>query len=118
MLQHTEILERQKVTRCGVFDLGFPEHFYWRYFDEKIKLQKEGFTEDQLRKQCIGIELYLMYLQTAGLIKIFNDTLEADPHGRGFTVRLIQAAVVRGYKKAQNHVVEQLNRGKASGNKV
>ena len=59
-----------------------------------------------------------MCLQTAGLIKIFNDTLEADPHGRGFTVRLIQAAVVRGYKKAQNHVVEQLNQGKASGNKV
>ena len=59
-----------------------------------------------------------MYLQAAGLIKIFNDTLETDPHGRGLTVRLIQAAVVRGYKKAQNHVIEQINQGRPSGNKV
>ena len=48
---HADILERQKVNRCGMYDLGFPEHFYWRYFDEKIKLQKEGFTEYQLRNQ-------------------------------------------------------------------
>ena len=53
---------------------------------------------DELWYQCIGIELYLMYVQGAGLIKIYNDTLEADPNGRGYTVRLIQAAVVRGCK--------------------
>ena len=115
---HVEILERQKVTRCGLHDFAFPEHFYWRYFDEKSKLQKYGFTEDQLRSQCIGIELYLMYLQAAGLIRIYNDVMEADPHQRGYTVRLIQAAVVRGYKKAQNHVIERINEGKVSGFKV
>ena len=115
---HVEISERQKVTRCGLHDFAFPEHFYWRYFDEKSKLQKYGFTEDQLRSQCIGIELYLMYLQTAGLIRTYNDVMEADPHERGYTVRLIQAVVVRGYKKAQNHVIERNNAGKVSGFKV
>ena len=73
------ILKRQKVTRCGLHNLTFPEHFFWRYFDEKIKLQKEGFTEDQLRKQCIGIELYFLYLQTAGYIKVFNDSIDNAP---------------------------------------
>ncbi|MFM6333047.1 MAG: hypothetical protein ACKPFE_09930, partial [Dolichospermum sp.] len=88
--------------------MPFPEHFYWRYFDDKLKQQTSGFTTDALQKQCIGINVYLMYLQTEGLINIFKDTLESDPCGRGFTVRLIQAAVVSGYKHAQNHVIEQI----------
>ena len=96
----------------------FPEHFYWRYFDEKIKAQKWGFTLEQLQRQCIGIELYLMYLQTAGYIKIFNDSIENDPYGRGYSVRLIQAAVIRGYKKAQKNVVDSLTNGQTTGMKV
>ncbi|MFM7979001.1 MAG: hypothetical protein ACKPKO_06755, partial [Candidatus Fonsibacter sp.] len=94
--EHAEILQRQKITRSGLYNLASLEHFYWRYFDEKLKKQTTGFTVDALRNQCIGIEVYLMYLQAAGLIKILNDTLEADPYGRGYTVRLIQAAMVRG----------------------
>jgi len=116
--EHAEILQKQSVFRCGLYHIAFPEHFYCRYFDDKLKQQTSGFTIDALQNQCIGIEVYLMYLQTAGLIKIFNDTLEADPYGRGHTVRLIQAAVVRGYKRAQNHVIEQITSGKTSGNKV
>ncbi|MFM7977911.1 MAG: hypothetical protein ACKPKO_01235, partial [Candidatus Fonsibacter sp.] len=83
-----------------------------------MKQQASSFSTAALHNQCIGIEVYLMYLQTAGLIKIFNDTLEADHYGRGYTVRLIQAAVVRGYKRAQNHVTEQVTSGKTTGNKV
>ena len=98
--------------------LMFPEHFYWRYFDFKLKAQTWGFTVDQLKVECIGIELYLMYLQTAGYIRIFNDTIENDPHGRNMPVRLIQAAVIRGYKKAQKNVVDGLTDGQGTGRKV
>ncbi|MFM7982411.1 MAG: hypothetical protein ACKPKO_24130, partial [Candidatus Fonsibacter sp.] len=88
--EHAEILQKQSVFRCGLYRIAFLEHFYWRYFDDKLKQQTSGFTIDALQNQCIGIEVYLMYLQTAGLIKIFNDTLEA---------------VVRGYRRAQNHII-------------
>ncbi|MFM7978386.1 MAG: hypothetical protein ACKPKO_03640 [Candidatus Fonsibacter sp.] len=96
----------------------FFEQFYWRYFGEKLKRQDTGFSIDALKSQCIGVEVYLMYLQAAGIIKVYNDTMEADPYGRGFTVRLIQAAVVRGYKRAQNNVIERIRTGRVSGNKV
>ena len=115
---HVAILAQQTVERCGVMGLVFPEHFYWRYFDYKLKAQAWGFTVDQLKVECIGIELYLMYLQTAGYIKIFNDTIETDPYGRNMPVRLIQAAVIRGYKKAQKNVVDGLTDGQVTGRKV
>ena len=94
--QHVDILQRQKVMRCGFQGFLFPEHFYWRYFDLKIKKQTYHFSEDDLRNKCIGTELYLSYLQMAGLIKVFSDTLQDDPYGRKGSVRLIQAALVRG----------------------
>jgi len=52
-----------------------------------------------------------MYLQAAGLIEVFSDSIEADPFGRTGSVRLIQCAVVRGYKRA-NYAVTQ---GQLSG---
>ena len=54
----------------------------------------------------------------AGLIKIFSDTLQDDPFGRKGSVRLIQAALVRGYKRAQNYVIENKNSGRTSGHYV
>ena len=60
----------------------------------------------------------LNVLQTVGYIRIFNDTIESDPYGRGYPVRLIQAAVIRGYKKAQKNVVDSLTDGQTTGRKV
>ena len=117
-INHVPILTRQKVVRRGALGLMFPEHFYWRYFDDKIKAQKWGFTVEQLQRQCVGIELYLMDLQAPGYIRIVNDSIENDPHGRGYPVRLIQAAVIRGYKKARNNVVESITYGQVTGRKV
>ena len=46
-----------------------------------------------------------MFLQAAGLIKIFDDTMQEDPYKReGVKVRLIQCAVARGYEKAERMV--------------
>ena len=48
-----------------------------------------------------------MFLQAAGLIKIFDDTMQEDPYKReGVKVGLIQCAVVRGYEKAERMVKE------------
>ena len=53
--EHADILERQKVTRCRLYNLTYPEHFFWRYFDEKIKLQRTGFTEDEFEINALAL---------------------------------------------------------------
>ena len=58
--------------------------FSHRYFDCKYQLEKSGWARERLWNDCIGTELYLMYLQAAGLFKIFSDSIESDQYGRPF----------------------------------
>jgi len=102
----------QKVQRKGPGNYMFPEHLYYRYFDFKYPKQKHCWSPDDLRTLCIGTELYLMYLQTAGLIEVLNDSIEIDPFGRGGSARLIQCAVVRGYRRANYSVAQGQLSGK------
>ena len=53
--EHADILERQQVTRRGLHNLTYPKHFFWRYFDEKIKLQRTGFTEDEFEINALSL---------------------------------------------------------------
>ena len=85
----------------------FADHVYQRSVDYKYNAQQHGLTRAELWTDCMGTELYLTYLQSAGLINIFGDSIEADPYGRKFSVRLIQCVVVRGSKKAQQAVIDQ-----------
>jgi hypothetical protein len=56
---------------------------------------------------CIGTELYVMFLQAAGLIKVFDDTMQDDPYNRECVkVRLIQCAVVHGYEIGERMATE------------
>ena len=59
-----------------------------------------------------------MYLQTAGLIEVFNDSIETDPFGRTGAVHLIQCAVVRGYRRANYAVTQGQLSGKLTGRLV
>jgi 2-methylcitrate dehydratase PrpD len=49
---------------------------------------------------------------------VFNDSIEADPFGRTGSVRLIQCAVVRGYKRANYAVTQGQLSGKMAGRMV
>ena len=57
----------------------------------------------------------MLFLQSAGLIKIFSDSIESDTHDRPFECRLIQCALVRGYMKAQQAILHRLVTGKVIG---
>ena len=63
------------------------------------------YTEHQLMNTRLATKLYLMFLQVARLIKIFDDTMQEDPFNReGVMVRLTQCAIPRGYQHAERMV--------------
>ena len=65
---HKAILVRQKCFRFGPGHNMFPEPFCHRYFDFKYKVKKFHWEASQLQNDVLGTELYLEYLQRAGLI--------------------------------------------------
>ena len=67
---HVQIARNQKVLRRGPHNYFFAGHFYHGYVDCKSNTQNHGWTRVELWNDCVGTELYLMYLQSAGFINI------------------------------------------------
>ena len=69
---HATILKKQPVHRRGPHNYMFSELFDHHYFDYGIARQKYGWSVDQLRNDCAGTELYLMFMQAVGFVKILG----------------------------------------------
>ena len=104
-----DVHNQQRVRRAGPGQRQFGEHFTWRYADHKFKANWfRGFTPVELLEHTPHLCLYLEIMQVAGLIRIFEDAITADPYGRGGSVRFVRAALARSVEHRRKLIVEGL----------
>ena len=102
-----DVDQQQRMRREGLGQRQVGEHFTWRYADHRFKANRlRDFTPVALLERTPHLRMYLELLQVAGLIRIFENVVTADPPGRGGSVRLARAAIVRSVEHRRKLVVE------------